>query len=135
MVAFDTNVVVRLLVRDDAAQAKKAEQTFLRHARGDGVFLPPVVVVETAWVLAYTYELSRKAIHEHLLSLIRTRGVVVHGRAAVNEQGSFLNFFNGAQSYNGAPNPSWYYNGSGQRQYLQFDFIWAFANAKPAKKP
>lgn len=77
MVAFDTNVVVRLLLRDDAAQAKKAEHAFLRHARGDGVFLSLVVVVETAWVLAYTYELDRKAIHEHLRSLSRTRGVVV----------------------------------------------------------
>ena len=65
MVAFDTNVVVRLLLRDDGVQAKKAEQTFLRHARGDGVFLPLIVLVETAWVLAYTYELDRKAIHEH----------------------------------------------------------------------
>src|SRR5271170_1680492 len=77
VVAFDTNVVVRLLLRDDAVQAKKAEQAFLRHARSDGVFLPLVVLVETAWVLSYTYELNRKAIHEHLLSLIRTRGVVV----------------------------------------------------------
>ena len=77
MVAFDTNVVVRLLLRDDAVQAKKAEQAFLRHARGDGVFLPLVVLVETAWVLSYTFELDRKAIHEHLRSLIRTRGVVV----------------------------------------------------------
>jgi predicted nucleic-acid-binding protein len=77
VVAFDTNVVVRLLLRDDAAQAKKAEQAFLRHARGDGIFLPLVVLVEIVWVLAYTYELDRKAIHEHLHSLIRTRGVVV----------------------------------------------------------
>lgn len=77
MVAFDTNVVVRLLLRDDAAQAKKAEQAFLRHARGDGVFLPLVVLVETVWVLAYTYALDRKVIHDLLLSLIRTRGVVV----------------------------------------------------------
>jgi predicted nucleic-acid-binding protein len=76
VVALDTNVIVRLLVRDDAVQARKAEQTFLRHARGDGVFLPLVVLVETAWVLAYTYELDRRAIHEQLLSLIRTRGVV-----------------------------------------------------------
>jgi predicted nucleic-acid-binding protein len=77
VVALDTNVVVRLLVRDDAAQAKKAEQAFLRHARGDGVFLSLVVIVETAWVLAYTYELERAAIHDHLLALTRTRGVVV----------------------------------------------------------
>ncbi|WP_437497528.1 PIN domain-containing protein [Sorangium sp. So ce1099] len=85
MVAFDTNVVVRLLLRDNAAQAKKAEQAFLRHARGDGVFLPLVVLVETVWVLAYTYELDRKAIHEHLLSLVRTRGVVVDEADLVQE--------------------------------------------------
>jgi predicted nucleic-acid-binding protein len=85
VVAFDTNVVVRLLVRDDAVQAKKAEQAFVRHARGDGVFLPLVVVVETAWVLAYTYELTRKAIHEHLLSLTRTRGVIVDEADVVQE--------------------------------------------------
>ena len=85
MVAFDTNVVVRLLLRDDAVQAKKAEQAFLRHARGDGVFLPLVVLVETAWVLAYTYELDRTAIHQHLLSLSRTRGVVVDEADLVQE--------------------------------------------------
>jgi predicted nucleic-acid-binding protein len=77
VVGLDTNVIVRLLLRDDAAQAKKAEQTFLRHARGDGVFLPVVALVETVWVLAYTYELDRKAIHDHLIALTRTRGVVV----------------------------------------------------------
>ena len=85
MVAYDTNVVVRLLLRDDAVQAKKAEQAFLRHARGDGVFLPLVVLVETAWVLAYTYELDRTAIHQHLLSLSRTRGVVVDEADLVQE--------------------------------------------------
>ncbi len=85
MVAFDTNVVVRLLLRDDAAQAKKAEHAFLRHARGDGVFLPLVVLVETAWVLAYTYELTRSAIHDQLLALTRTRGVVVDEAERVQE--------------------------------------------------
>ena len=85
MVAFDTNVVVRLLLRDDAAQAKKAENAFLRHARGDGVFLPLLVLVETAWVLAYTYELNRVVIHGHLLALTRTRGVVVEEAERVQE--------------------------------------------------
>jgi predicted nucleic-acid-binding protein len=85
VVAFDTNVVVRLLLRDDASQAKKAEQAFLRHARGDGVLIPVVVLVETAWVLAYTYDLDRKAIHDHLFSLTRTRGVVVDEAALIQE--------------------------------------------------
>jgi predicted nucleic-acid-binding protein len=85
VVAFDTNVVVRLLLRDEAAQAKKAEHAFLRHARGDGVFLSLVVLVETAWVLAYTYELNRGAIHDHLLALTRTRGVVVEEAERIQE--------------------------------------------------
>jgi len=85
VVAFDTNVVVRLLLRDDAGQAKKAEHAFLRHARGDGVFLPLVVLVETAWVLAYTYDLSRSAIHDHLLALTRTRGVIIDEAERVQE--------------------------------------------------
>ena len=53
VVAFDTDVVVRLLLRDDAAQAKKAEQVFLRHARGDGASCPSSCLSETAWVLVY----------------------------------------------------------------------------------
>ncbi len=85
MIAFDTNVVVRLLLRDDVAQAKKAEQAFVRHARGDGVFLPLVVLVETVWVLAYTYELARSQIHDHLRALTRTRGVVVDEADLVQE--------------------------------------------------
>ena len=85
MVAFDTNVVVRLLLRDDAAQAKKAEQAFVRHARGDGIFVALVVLVETVWVLAYTYELDRKAIHQHLRSLMRTRGVVIEEAELVED--------------------------------------------------
>lgn len=85
MVAFDTNVVVRLLLRDDAAQARRAERAFLQHARGEGVFLPLVVVVETVWVLTYTYELGRDAVHQHLFALTRTRGVVVDEADLVQE--------------------------------------------------
>jgi predicted nucleic-acid-binding protein len=85
VVAFDTNLVVRLLLRDDAAQAKKAEEAFLRHAHGDGVFLPVLVLVETAWVLAYTYELDRGSIHAHLAALTRTRGVLVEDAERVQE--------------------------------------------------
>ena len=51
--ALREKLKLRLLLRDDAAPAKKAEQALLRHARGDGGFLPLVVLVETAWVLVY----------------------------------------------------------------------------------
>ncbi len=77
MVAFDTNVLVRLLVGDDPPQTKKAEDAFLRHARGDGVYVSLVVLAEVAWVLTSGYDLDRSTIRERIQRLVRTRGVLV----------------------------------------------------------
>jgi predicted nucleic-acid-binding protein len=66
VVALDTNVVVRLLVGDDPAQTRIAERTFLEHPRGDGVFLPIVVLVEIACVLAQGHQLDRATVHERI---------------------------------------------------------------------
>jgi predicted nucleic-acid-binding protein len=75
--AFDTNVIVRVLVGDDPAQTKKAERAFVEHARGDGVFVSLVVLAETAWVLSVAYEWDPATIHDRLARLVRTRGVVL----------------------------------------------------------
>ena len=77
MVAFDTNVVVRILVGDDPAQTRKAERAFVEHARGDGVFVSLLVMAEVAWVLSVAYEWDRATIHDRLSRLVRTRGVVL----------------------------------------------------------
>ena len=57
MRAVDTNVLVRLLVRDDPDQVARAE-AFVEH--GAWVSLP--VLVETIWVLQSTYGLNRRRI-------------------------------------------------------------------------
>lgn len=75
MAAFDTNVLVRVLVGDDPAQTKRAERAFARHARSDGVFVSLVVLAEIAWVLSVAYEWDRATIHDRLSRLVRTRGV------------------------------------------------------------
>ena len=62
--AFDTNVLVRVLVGDDPAQTRKAERAFIEHARGDGVFVSLVVLAETAWVLSAAYEWDQATIHD-----------------------------------------------------------------------
>lgn len=46
MRAVDTNVLVRLLVRDDAAQVRAAE-AFIEH----GAWVSKIVLVEAVWVL------------------------------------------------------------------------------------
>lgn len=77
MQAFDTNVLVRVLIGDDPRQTPVAEEAFLRHARGEGVFVSQVVLAELGWVLRSGYGLSRAQVHERLARLVRTRGVFV----------------------------------------------------------
>ena len=48
MEAFDTNVVVRLCVRDDEEQYGRAELVFRRATAGVGAWLSSVVLAEVA---------------------------------------------------------------------------------------
>src|SRR5690349_428566 len=57
MRAVDTNVLVRLIVRDDIRQTAAAEE-FVRK----GAWVSHVVLAETTWVLASVYELDHGAI-------------------------------------------------------------------------
>ena len=76
MIAFDTNVLVRVLVGDDPAQTRRAERAFVEHAKGDGVFVSLVVLAEIGWVLSAAYEWDRTTIHERLSRLLRTHGAI-----------------------------------------------------------
>jgi predicted nucleic-acid-binding protein len=75
--AFDTNVLVRVLVGDDPSQTKKADRAFLKHSKEGGVFVSRVVLAEVAWVLSAAYHWERSMIHESLARLVRTRGVLI----------------------------------------------------------
>ena len=57
MRAADTNVLVRLITRDDEAQADQAEQFI-----APGAWVGHIVLVETIWVLDAVYELARRQI-------------------------------------------------------------------------
>lgn len=56
MIAFDTNVVVRLLVADDERQRAAAEQLLARAiGREERVLLPDLVLCELDWILRSSY--------------------------------------------------------------------------------
>ena len=57
MRAVDTNVLVRLLVRDDAKQVAAAE-AFVE----SGAWVPHLAIAESTWVLESVYELGPQAI-------------------------------------------------------------------------
>ena len=51
MIAIDTNIVIRLLTRDDELQFKKSLKLFKSH----DIFIPDTVILESEWVLRYAY--------------------------------------------------------------------------------
>ncbi len=75
MIAVDTNVLVRLLTNDDPVQSPAAERLF---ATND-VFVTKTVLLETAWVLDFSYSLDRATIHGAFQRLLAVPSVTVEG--------------------------------------------------------
>ena len=80
MVAVHTNVLVRLLTNDHAAQAARAAAVF----RAAPVFVPKTVLLETVWVLRYSYGLTDAAIARSFLGLLGLPTVTVEDVPAVH---------------------------------------------------
>lgn len=84
MIAFDTNVLVRLVVQDDPGQAAVAEQRYRTAAEtGDTIFLCDVVLIELVWVLGFTYRATRADVIEALQGLLDDSVFVFQSRDAV----------------------------------------------------
>ncbi|MBU0716269.1 MAG: type II toxin-antitoxin system VapC family toxin [Verrucomicrobia bacterium] len=63
MIALDTNVIVRFLVRDDEKQAQIVYTRFKQaESAREVLFVPLLVVLETIWVLESAYDKPRKEI-------------------------------------------------------------------------
>ncbi|MFA5057475.1 MAG: type II toxin-antitoxin system VapC family toxin [Opitutaceae bacterium] len=60
MIAIDTNLLVRHLTQDDAAQAARVTRLFAEAAANDElVLLTDIVLCETSWVLTRFYGVKR----------------------------------------------------------------------------
>ena len=77
MQAFDTNVVVRLVLGDDPEQAALAAQHWRDALEQGGVYLSQIVLVELVWVLGFSVKLGRERIVAELRRLLALQGVVV----------------------------------------------------------
>jgi predicted nucleic-acid-binding protein len=71
LIAFDTNVLVRLLVGDDPEQLARAERLLLQAQENDETcFLSDVVLCELEWVLESSYGAPRATILTVLRDLL-----------------------------------------------------------------
>jgi len=79
MLAVDTNVIVRIVTNDDPEQSPRAIALFER-AR---IFVTKTVLLETEWVLRFSYQLPREAIVCALRKVIGLQQVEVENIGVV----------------------------------------------------
>lgn len=79
MRALDTNVLVRALVQDDAAQGRRAQACLAAQP----VYVPVTVILELEWVLRSRYGFSPKAIADAMEKLAILENAVIGEQAAV----------------------------------------------------
>jgi predicted nucleic-acid-binding protein len=74
MIAFDTNILVRLITRDDPDQARAVDA--MLSAPDETFFLPDIVLAELVWVLARSFGFSRAEIMKVLAAFLDRLDVV-----------------------------------------------------------
>jgi predicted nucleic-acid-binding protein len=79
MKAVDTNIIVRLLTRDDEKQFQKAHKIFNNH----DIFIADTVLLETEWVLRFAYKFKPAEINRVLKKLLGLSNVYLANSALV----------------------------------------------------
>ena len=98
MIAVDTNLLVRLLVNDDAAQAARARDLIDAQADKDGsIWVSDTVLVELVWVLSRAYDRSRAAVAAALWALASHATMTLESPLAV--RGAIAAFEAGAADF------------------------------------
>jgi len=73
MAALDTNVLVRFLVQDDAAQLATARRLIRNSvSAGESLFVPITVALELEWVLRSSFGFAKPAVLQTLSGLLST---------------------------------------------------------------
>lgn len=86
MEALDTNILVRLATRDDAAQLRKAERLMQENfSARHPAWISIIVVTEFVWVLDRTFRYPRPRIAESIRGLLDTAVFQVEDHALASE--------------------------------------------------
>lgn len=71
MITVDTNIIVRLLTRDNESQYKAAKKLF----SAEDIYIPDTVILEVEWVLRFAYDFEPEQICTALKKLFGLRNV------------------------------------------------------------
>jgi predicted nucleic-acid-binding protein len=77
MIGLDTNIVVRYLTHDEAAQTASAVRLIDSLSQDSPGFLSLIVIVELVWVLEVSYHFKKNEIEHVLDTLLRSKELVI----------------------------------------------------------
>lgn len=78
MIAIDTNALIRILIEDDAEQAKAVKNLIIKiESESDHILILIEVLIETVWVLESIYDCTREEIADFLEMIVRTSTFLV----------------------------------------------------------
>ncbi len=77
MIGLDTNIVVRYLTHDDAAQTAAAVRVIDALSKDSPGFLSLIVIAELVWVLEVSYRFHKNEIERVLETLLRSKELVI----------------------------------------------------------
>src|SRR3546814_81133 len=84
--ALDTNVLVRLLTRDDEAQCAAAVNLVLAEVdQGGPAMLSLGVLLEAEWVLRSRYKLPQSEIRQAFIAILETQELAVQSPSTLEE--------------------------------------------------
>jgi len=77
VIALDTNVIVRYLVRDDAKQLVRVAEIFKRLTVKKQGFISREVLLELVWVLERQYKYSRDQVASAIFDLLSSKEIMI----------------------------------------------------------
>ena len=76
MIAIDTNVVLRIILNDDAAQHDVARRALAKAGRaGVDILVNDIVLVETIWTLVRSHRIDKAVVIGALQAFTQTTGI------------------------------------------------------------
>ena len=84
MAAIDTNILIRFLVEDDAAQLAQVERLITAAVRaGDTLYVPITVALELEWVLRSNFGFNKSTVVQTLQALLSTTELSFESEPAI----------------------------------------------------
>lgn len=84
--SLDTNILARLIVQDDEAQANLAAKLLEGHARrSEALWIPISVVLELEWVLRSRYKFNKVEVIQTFSGLLATIELVFESEGALEQ--------------------------------------------------